>query len=176
MVVGLAISRLLTGVARFVQHPSRQAIYPVHLGWVFFVFLTIIHFWWFEFRLVEMPKWIFEVYIFVIFYACLLFLTSTLLFPDQMGEYSGYRDYFMSRRGWFFGLLAAVFLVDIVDTYLKGGEYFRSFGPEYPTRNLVYAAVFVAAAFIRNERFHVALVVVALAYQASWILRLFDSI
>ncbi|GLK68643.1 hypothetical protein [Hansschlegelia plantiphila] len=176
IVVGLSISRLLTGLARFVQHPSGDKIYPVHLGWALFVFLLIIHFWWFEFRLAEVPQWFFEFYLFVIFYACLLFLSSALLFPDKMDEYAGYRDYFMSRRAWFFGLLALIFLVDLADTSLKGGAYFHSFGLEYPLRNLGYAAAFAAAAIIRNPRFHVVFVVAALAYQASWILRLFDTL
>lgn len=176
MVVGLAISRLLTGLARFVQHPSTRSLYSVHLGWTFFVLLLIVHFWWFEFRLVEQPRWFFELYLFVIFYACLLFLASTLLYPDKMDEYDGYRDYFMSRKAWFFGILALIFLVDLADTALKGGAYFESFGIEYPARNLGYATAFAIAAWTSNPRLHAGLVAIALGYQVVWILRLFDSI
>ncbi|MGA0533190.1 hypothetical protein [Hansschlegelia sp. KR7-227] len=176
VVVGLGVGRLLTGLARFVQHPSGKAIYPVHLAWAGFTLLLIVHFWWFEFRLSLEPQWLFQTYLFVIFYACLLFLATTLLFPDKMDDYAGYRDYFMSRRRWFFGLLALIFLVDLVDTGLKGGAYFASFGLEYPIRNLAYAAAFVAAAIVEDARFHAGLVAVALVYEIVWIFRLFDAL
>jgi len=42
---GLSVTRLLTGLARFVQHPARERIYLVHLGWALFLLLAIVHFW-----------------------------------------------------------------------------------------------------------------------------------
>ena len=38
IILGLSVSRLLTGVARFIQHPGKQNIYPVHIAWVAFSF------------------------------------------------------------------------------------------------------------------------------------------
>ena len=40
IVLGLSVTRLFTGLARFVQHPGRVAIYPVHLAWVFFILIV----------------------------------------------------------------------------------------------------------------------------------------
>ena len=51
IVLGLSVSRLLTGIAEIIQHPQRKNIYVVHLGWVLFAFLTVVHFWWFEFNM-----------------------------------------------------------------------------------------------------------------------------
>ena len=34
MVIGLGVTRLLSGVARIVQHPGQYRLYPVHLAWV----------------------------------------------------------------------------------------------------------------------------------------------
>jgi hypothetical protein len=51
IVFGLSITRLFTGLARFVQHPNRVAVYPVHLAWVLFILLYVVEFWWWEFRL-----------------------------------------------------------------------------------------------------------------------------
>jgi hypothetical protein len=34
VIVGLSIARLLTGIARFIQHPKQNQVYLVHLGWV----------------------------------------------------------------------------------------------------------------------------------------------
>lgn len=176
IVLGLSISRLLTGLARFIQHPSREQIYAVHLAWVFFVLISVIHFWWFEFYLSGLTRWTFEVYVFVIFYASLYFLLCTLLFPDRMEEYAGFRGYFLSRRRWFFGLLALVFAADLVDSAIKGLEHFRAYGTEYPIRNGVFIALCLIAAFIEDRRFHAAFVAAALLYQVSWVLRQFETL
>lgn len=176
IVLGLSISRLLTGLARFVQHPSREQIYPVHLAWVFFVLVAVIHFWWFEFHLSTITHWTFEIYVFVIFYASLYFLLCTLLFPDRMEEYAGFRDYFLSRRMWFFGLLALVFAADVLDTAIKGMEHFRSYGIEYPIRSAILIALSLVAMFVRDRRFHAAFVTGALLYQISWVLRQFETL
>jgi hypothetical protein len=34
VIVGLSIARLLTGIARFIQHPKQNRVYFIHLGWV----------------------------------------------------------------------------------------------------------------------------------------------
>ena len=66
IVTGLTVTRLLTGLARFVQHPVRDRIYLAHLAWAFFLLLAIVHFWWFEFGLQRIGVWTFEIYLFVI--------------------------------------------------------------------------------------------------------------
>lgn len=176
IILGLSISRLLTGVARIIQHPLRKNIYPIHLGWVFFTFLTVVHFWWFEFYLHQTLVWKFEAYLFVIFYASLHFLACGMLFPDSMDGYSGYENYFMSRRAWFFGLLMAIFLVDFADTAMKGREHFHSLGPGYPLRNLFLISVCGAAAYLREQRMQWLFLSLALVCQLVFILIQFDTI
>jgi len=171
MVVGLGIARLLTGMARFVQHPDRIKVYPIHLAWAFSTLLFLIDFWWWELHLAALQQWNFGIYVFVIFYAVLFFLISTLLFPDHMEEYSGFKDYFMSRRKWFFGLLGFSFLVDLVDTRLKGDAYLQALGTEYPFRVACFVVLSVVAMFWRNRWFNAIFVVGTLLYQASWMLR-----
>jgi hypothetical protein len=167
IIMGLSVGRLLTGVARFIQHPG-QKVYLVHLGWVFFLFFTVINFWWWEFQLSSLQQWSFAVYLFVIFYAMLFFLLCTLLFPDDMREYSGFDDYFHSRRQWFFALLAVTFVVDVADTFLKGPEHFGSFGVEYPARIVAFVALCIVAMFVRNEWFQRLFVAFAVVYQVAW--------
>jgi hypothetical protein len=176
MVLGLSMSRLVTGLARFIQHPKRELIYPVHIGWVLFLLLTIIHFWWYEFALSTIRHWTFELYFFVILYAILFAMISSLLFPDRMDEYSGFEDYFQSRRQWFYGLLALTFLIDMADTALKGAEHFQSLGIEYPIKQTLLALLSISAIFISSKKYQIGFIVFALIYQATWILRLFDAL
>lgn len=171
LVAGLCITRLLTGLARFVQHPVRPRLYPVHFGWVVFLLLAVMHFWWFEFGLGGIEGWTFELYLFVVGYASLFFFTSTLLFPDRMDEYAGFADYFHARQDWFYGLLAAIFVADMVDSRIKGIEHWRALGPGWIAVDAGLAVLALVAMRVRNRRFHAAFVALALALQLWRILR-----
>lgn len=176
ILMGLAIARLLSGLARFVQHPGRQPVYVVHLGWAVFLFVLLTHLWWWEFRLGSVHDWNYAIYAVLIVNIVLLYLLCTLLFPDDLKDYTGYRDYFHSRRGWFFGLLAAAFTVDVLDTWVKGTAYIHGLGTEYLLRNMAYVAFCLVAIRVRNETFHRLFVVAAIAYEVLWIVRLYGRL
>jgi hypothetical protein len=176
VILGLGIARLLGGIARFIQHPGRHKVYFVHMGWVVSILLTLVHFWWWEFWLFDIERWSFAIYAFLLAYLTVLYLLSTLLFPDDIAEYRDYEDYFMSRRKWFFGLLAATFLLDLVDTLIKGAQHLQLFGNEYAIRVPAYVTLCLVAMAWRNKCFHIAFVVASLVYQVSWIVRLFGTL
>ena len=173
-VLGLSVARLLNGLARFVQHPKREHIYLVHLGWVLFLLLSVIHFWWFEFGLSRIEIWTFPIYFFVLSYAALFFFICAILFPDRMDDYAGYADYFQSRQRWFYGFLSGLFVIDVVDTALKGVEHFRSLGPAYPYKQAALFLLAIVAMFVRSRRYHVAFVTAALIAQTWFILVEFE--
>jgi hypothetical protein len=118
MILGLGMSRLLGGVGRIVQHPRLYKVYWVHLVWTLFLFLYMIHFWWWEFRLFNIHVWTFPLYFFIALYAVLLFLLCVLFFPEEMADYTGFKDYFYSRRQWIFALMTLLFLADFALGFL----------------------------------------------------------
>lgn len=120
IILGLGIANLLTRLAGIVQHPGQKKVFWIHLGWVFSTPLALIHFWWWEFELRNVPVWTFELYFFVACYTTLYYLLCALLFPRNMDEYRGFEDYFLSRRKWFFGILALIYAADFLDTLVKG--------------------------------------------------------
>ena len=63
--------------------------------------------------------------------------------------YDGYKDYFYSRRRWFFGLVLLGQLVDVADTLLKGIAHFRSLGATYPIGIAVLSALLLIAMWTR---------------------------
>jgi len=176
MVVSLSIARLLSGLAVFVQHPGRLKPSAVHLLWVASMLLLVVDFWWWQFRLAHLAVWRFEIYVFVLFYAALNYLLCAILFPNDLDEYAGWSDYFISRRRWFFGLLALTFVIDLVDTWIKGPMLLPRLGTEYLVRAGVYVALCGVAAAQRSPRFHLAFAAANLLYQASFILRLYDVV
>lgn len=175
IITGLCITTLLSGFSRFVQHPRRDKVSILHLGWAAALLLSIIHFWWWEFRLTLVQQWTFAIYFFVILYAILFFSLSTLLFPSDLRDYSGYEEYFISRRRWFFGLLAATFIADIIDTSLKGSAYLHSFGMLYPIRIAAGLAICAIGMFTRNRRIQFTLLAVSLLSQIAYIIRLYNT-
>ena len=154
IIVGLALTHLLQGVAQIVQHPERHRTYWVHLIWVAVVFETAILWWWWEFRFSSGTVWTFELYVFVLIFAVVIYLLAALLFPSSLEGYEGYRDYYYSRRYWFFGLNLLFNAMDITDTLLKGTAHFVSLGWQYPVMVGVQCALFVAAMITRNEKVH----------------------
>jgi hypothetical protein len=171
IIIGLGMAHLLRGLVRLIQHPDRHPVYWVHLGWVLYLFFTLVFWWWWEFRLGTLETWTFLVYFYIVFYAFVLFIVSALLFPDDLIEYGDYKSYFYARRGWFFGLLALTFLIDPFDSLLKGKTYFMSLGTEYFISVPLQTGLCIAAIFVSNERYHQALVVAFLIYQVSWAVR-----
>ncbi|QWP76351.1 hypothetical protein J5226_22645 [Lysobacter sp. K5869] len=176
IVLGLAVATLLKGLARFVQHPGRERPYWVHIAWALSMFTLLAHFWWWEFSLIHVERWSFLAFSFLVGYVVVLFVLCTLLFPDDIRDYTGWRDYFYSRRHWFFGIMALSYAIDFGDTLIKGTRYFEAFGLEYPLRNLAYVVLCLIAMRTRSERFHAAFAVAGLLYQASWIYRLYDFV
>lgn len=176
MVTGLGITRLLSGIARIVQHPGRIPLSPLHLAWVGSILLYLVHFWWWEFGLYQVENWTFGTYLFIIAYAVSLFLLCALLFPDQLYDYESYGDYFIARRAWFFGVLAITYMLDVVDALIKGDVHFSRFAHEYLIRTPILVALCIAAIRTASSRFHAIFIVATLAYQLSWIFRLFRTL
>jgi hypothetical protein len=173
MVIGLGITRILIGVAGMVQHPRRDLLSPIHLLWAGSILLELIFFWWWEFELFALTEWSFGAFFFLIAYAVTLFLLAALLFPDKLDEYDGYEDFFIKRRKWFFGVFAATFLLDIVDTLIKGAPFFDNLGLAYLVQVPIGIVLCLIAISTADRRYHLALVLVHLAYQAYWITQLF---
>jgi len=176
MVIGLGMTRLLLGVAGMVQHPDRARLSSIHLLWVGSILLELIHFWWWQFALFHLEDWTFGVFFFLIAYTVVLFLLAALLFPDNLAEYAGYEDFFLQRRQWFFGLFAAGFVLDLIDSLLKGQAHWDRFGIEYYIQVPVGVALCGLAIWTANRRVHLTLVSVHLLYQLSWIFRLFNTV
>jgi hypothetical protein len=169
MVIGLGIARMLGGIAGFIQHPGRHRVSLLHMLWVGSILLELVLFWWWEFGLSHVPNWNFSVYLFLVGYAVVLYLIAALLFPDNIAEYAGYEDFFIQRRRWFFGLLAAAFLLDVVDTMIKGSEHWSQLSGDYLVQVPIGLVLCLIAYMSARRGVHIALAGVHILYQFYWI-------
>ena len=174
-VVGLGITRLLMTFAGMVQHPDRPGRSGLHLLWMGSILLELVLFWWWEFALFQLANWTFGIAFFIITYAVTLFLMSALLCPDNISEYKGYEDFFLRRRPWFFWLLGATFVLDTVDTLIKGGPHLARFDLSYFIQVPVGIVLCIIAWRSSDRRLHFAVVGIHILYQLYLIGRFFNT-
>lgn len=174
MIFGLGIATLIKGTVKFIQHPNREKPYWVHLLWCLYIFLLMVHFWWWEYSLYKIKSWEFPKYFFLIVYTGMFYVLCAFLIPEDVKEYGGdYKNYFFRRKKWFFGALALTFIADIIDTLIKGRAYFLLQDIEYPIRNAMHILLCLVAIKVTNTKFHAVLVCGFILYELSYILRLF---
>jgi hypothetical protein len=176
VVIGLALTHLMQGVARIIEHPKQARIWWVHLGWVAYMFVNALFWWWWEFRLRLIGNWTFQLYAFVLGYAFFIYLICAILVPSDVGSHQGYKEYFIGRRKWFFGMLIAWLVVDFLDTWIKGPAHLASLGIEYPIAQTGLALICVLGILSPRERVQAAVLLLIVAYQASRIVRFYDVV
>jgi hypothetical protein len=165
IVLGLSITRLLNGIASLIEHRNRWSL--IHVCWVLWALVSVVTFWWWEFRLSALPAWTFGSYIFVISYCSLYFVLSALIFPADVGR-GGYEEYLIERRYWLFGLIAVITLMDLLDTSLKGTERWEALGIAYPIKTAVMLAIAGLGMILVNRKAHLALALIALVYLTAY--------
>jgi hypothetical protein len=175
-VIGLAITRLLMTVAGIIQHPHRGKVSALHLLWMGSMLLELVLFWWWEFALHRIEFWSFGLVLFIMLYAITLFLMAALLSPDNISEYTGYEDFFLKRRHWFFGLLASTFALDTIDTLIKGQNHWSRFDWSYFGQVPVGLLLCVLAWRTASRNSHLAIVGIHICYQHFLILRFFNTV
>lgn len=174
MILGISVSRLVVGMSRFMQHPIHRAIYPTHLCWVFFILFYIIHFWWFEISLARIQIWSFSTYFFLVIYTSTFVILAAILFPDHMGKFRDYKEYMQARRKAFYSVLLLLSCLDVIDTLIKGADYYTFYGWGYTLRTAILIIGSFIAIFIKSERYQLIFAVTVLIYQIIWLMHLFD--
>ena len=176
LIVGLAITRTLSGLSRHLQEPEQADRAPAQIVWSIALLLGAIHFWWWEFALRLIPQWSFWLYIFILGYASLFFLMSTLLYPDHIQGHVEREGYFIGRRRAFFVLFGLSFAFDILDTLIKGQEHLSSLGGWYFVRTTIGLVIALFAMKIENSRILMWLGLCWLLCNAAWITMLYSEL
>ena len=173
IIIGLGIGHILLGVGGIIDRLSGPGV-PLklsvaHGAWLGTVFFWMVLFWWWEYRFSELrPEWTVQLYFFLVTYAVLLFLMAAVLVPRSWDGVDDLDSYLLDRRAWFYSFYALMNVVDLVDSYLKGGwQYVAELGP--------FNWAFFASAFVflvigirsRNPKHHAAMAVVSLIWQIA---------
>jgi hypothetical protein len=169
IVAGLAMTRLVGGMGQLLQTRKRTPTYWVHSLWMVNVFMTVIIAWWVQYRWRNIEHWTLFLVLWLLVAPVTLYLACALLFPnEQEGEpITDWRQHFYEHHRGIFILIAMNFVVDIVDTLLKGWERFLSLGPLYAGSMLMFIVLCAIAAFTKSVRYHGAFALFYFVYNGA---------
>jgi hypothetical protein len=99
-----------------------------------------------------------------------------VLVPGDVAAIQSYKDYFIARRRWFFGMLITWLAIDLLDTLAKSSAHFASLRIEYPIAQAGLAPACLVGLPSPRERVQIGVLLLIVAYQASRIVRFFDVV
>ena len=130
IILGLAVTRTVGGLGHLLQMRKRRRPYWVHTFWLLNLLVLIALMWFIAYRWRANQHWTFFLFTWLLITPTILYLISSLLFPDQdeAEPIDNWQSYFFEHQREIFLLFAALFPVDLVDTALKGWQHFREQG------------------------------------------------
>jgi len=134
VIIALGLTRLSTGVGRVLQAQGEVKLYWPHLVWTlngsFFLFM------------------------FVLLSPSIAFVLTVLLFPEEMHEAIDLKQHFFKNSRRFFMLGAALTLIDLADTWLKGWDHLVAQGIQCSVTIAVVFTGNLIAAITKRAWFH----------------------
>jgi len=119
--------------------------------------------WWMAYRWRWNEHWTFLLFMWLLLLPTILYLISSLLFPDQDDEpVADWEAYFYENHRDIFLLYALIFPIDMVDTLLKGVAHFRAQGPLYVVVMVLWFVLCLIAAFTKRRLYHACFAVIFL--------------
>jgi hypothetical protein len=168
IVLGLALTHVLFGVAHIIQMRRSIRAYWVQLVWAMNVLMYVLAVWWGMSWWRHLPVWRFEEFLFLIGYAIVVFMFAAVLFPVRFGEGFDCEAYYFANRRWFFGLLALALLLDIPETLAKQTAGLRAVPVQYRIF-IPFALALAGTGFLSgNRRVHAVICVAFLLALLSY--------
>lgn len=167
IVVGLAVTRVLSQISEVIQAGSRQKTYWIHTVWLINAFSMLMLNWWVFYRWRTAPEWTFFLFVWVTLAPTLLYLGCSVIAPGELDETpaANWREYYYANRRGFFFIIAPIWPLDIIDTLLKGKQHFIDQGPYYVPMMALWCLGCVFAGISKSPRYHAVWVILFPAAQ-----------
>jgi hypothetical protein len=127
IVLALGVVHVLTGAVRLFGDEKARP-YWVHSLWTLNLLVFLAFFWWFSFDWRLQEVWTFPLFLFVVGFAMLLYVLCVVLVPINPPDAFDYREFFFGKHRQIFLLWGTVWVVDILDTVLKGSDNLERMG------------------------------------------------
>jgi len=152
IILGLAVTQILTGVRGLLLSRGRINLYWPTLVWASLLLLIFVQSWWAMFALREHTDWTFAQFAMVLLQTIVLYLLAGLVLPD-FGETANVdlRAHYFSQHGWFFGFTLVLGSVSLMKDLVVDGTFPD---PLNVTFHLVLMSATAVAAITRREWYH----------------------
>lgn len=174
IIVGLAITQILTGFRGIVLWRSRVRMYwPVPL-WAGTLLLINVQSWWAMFTLREITSWTFAAFAVVLAQTIAQYMLAAIVLPDFSRETdTDLREHYWTHVRWFFGLLILVLLISLAKDPIAYGHS--------PARDdLAFHVGFITlsatALFTRRDGYHKFLALLGMAVFCAYVIVLFTQL
>jgi uncharacterized membrane protein YhaH (DUF805 family) len=135
------------------------------------LFLIDVQVWWVAFERRTTPQWTYFTFLLYLLIPIAVFLLSTLVLPEMGDEDApDLQANFENNRGWFFGLLASIPVVSLVEQAVRD---YRVPMDADATFRIAFALLAVVAMRVRSARYQLWNAVVALAMFVGYVVLLF---
>ncbi len=174
VILGLAVTQILTGFRALLWSRARVRIYWPVIGWAVLVLLVCFQNWWSMFGMRNRHDWTFQQFGVVLLQTILIYMAAGMVFPDFLGEGAvDLKETFYGHSRWFFGLAVVSILASVGKELVLDGRL-----PE--TKNLIFHGIFggllLVGVVARREIYQKILVVVMLSVFVVYIYLLYRRI
>jgi hypothetical protein len=151
IIIGLAVTQLLTGLRGLMLQRARIRVYWVPVAWGLVFLMILTQTWWAMFGLRGHREWTFAEFAAVLFHTIVMYLTAAIILPDVGDEPVDLRAHYYRHRGWLFSLLLLATAASLVKSIVLSGSL--------PDRrdvafHMVYAGVGVLGLATARPRVH----------------------
>ena len=123
IILGLAIAKVLTGLATVITARERVDFYWPPIVWAIWIFFICAQHWWAQWTLRFTQEWTFLDFTLLLLVPVGFFLLSALVLPER--EENGKLDlgeWFFRNRKWFFGIMFFLPALSIVEEIVRSGH------------------------------------------------------
>lgn len=174
IIIGLGISHLLKAIVRVIHDRATQRVFVPSLLWAASLFLLFTLVWWSSFSLTNHRDWTFADFFLTLSVPAVLYVVSGLILPQtESGDEHAMRGAFFTNRVWIMSLSALAVALSFVQTLFLDGHIALSVDS---VLKALLIALFLAAVFVKAQRFQYIVSVSNLAWVLFYIALLFSRL
>ena len=174
IILGLAITQLLQGIGRIIQHRARVDMFWPSIAWAGLLILVSVQTWWALFGLRERQHWSFFPFLVVVLQTINLYLVTALVLPEiAPGERVDLRQHYFVQARWFFSLTIVAVLISFAKDLVLEGSLPAAANTAI---QLIFVGVAVSAIIIQRPWYHKLLAAFSVGLFAIYIALLFTRL
>lgn len=174
IVLGLAVTQLLSGFAGLVRSRRRIAMYwpvPVQMA---VTLLLAVQVWWAMFGLRDVRHWTFAGFLMVLAQTIAMFLMSAFITPDLGGDHAiDLREAYFREARWFFGSILILLATSLAKNAVLTGRFQTGFDL---AGHFVFGALALAGVLSRSDFVHKLIAPLSLFFYSLYIALLFVTL